>query len=175
MKTLSIATMCGCLFLALSGAAQADAEGDILSLIGVLDAGLCGEKDGDPIYPGCDPEFDGWFGESTDIFRKSGKERKDRGCIPEPEFPAEDSSCNYTNSKAEWRHDTLRASLESSYRKLVEGKDDTANRIVCTFVDKVNVMDDEGKIVPAGADALVDAAELIAKNYLTDCLELDSY
>ena len=175
MKTLSIATLCGCLFLALSGTARADAEGDIVTLIGVLDAGVCWDWDNDPKV-GCDPEFAGWFGESTDVFSNNGKKREDRGCSPMPQFPVEDPSCNFTNSKAEWRHDSLRTNLESAYRKFVEGKFDSANRIVCTFADKVDVMITEGKIDKVvGVANLMEPAEKIAKDHMTECALLDSF
>ena len=173
MKTLSIATLCGCMFLTLSSTARADAEGDIVTLIGVLDAGVCWDWDNDPEAPGCDPEFAGWFGESTDVFSNNGKKREDRGCSPMPQFPVEDPSCNFTNSKAEWRHDSLRTNLESAYRKFVQYKFDSANRHVCSFVDKVEVMFSDQKIDSAGRDALVPRAEQIARDIGIDCLDLD--
>ena len=174
MKTLFFATLSGCMLLALSGTARADAEADILSLIGILDSGMCTYEDGD-MDPsnGCDSEFDGWFGESTDDFKIKGKKRKDRGCDPEPLYPAEASECNYTNSKAEWRHDALRAALESTYRDFVKDNFDSSNRYACYFVGQVESMLTEQKIDANGRDALVPPAELIARDIGTDCLDLD--
>ncbi len=169
-------------FCALSSAGQTqdsadtvDVEtiaGSIITLIGQIDAGLCiHENEGDA--SSCVAYFDGWYGNSNEEFKK-GKKRKDRGCNPMPIYPAEDSSCNVTNSKAEHRHDALRAAAESSYRDLVKYKFEAANRYICHFVDQVEQMYADRKIDQEGRDTLVPPAEEIARQIDTDCLDLDS-
>ena len=182
MKITMRSVLTGTLFCALSsiGWAQdsddaADVEqiaGSILTLIGQLDLGLC--KYESAADDSCAAYFSGWFGDSDEVFKKGGKKRNDRGCIPEPIFPAEDSTCNYTNSKAEHRHDALRAAAESSYRDLVKYKVDSANRYICHFVSQVERMYDDSKVDREGRDTLVPPAEEIARQIGMDCLDLDS-
>ena len=172
MKRVGIASLSLCMALALPLSANAGVKSDVVTLTGLVNAGLCAYGDGDwSIANGCDEEFIGWYGASE---KKYTNEREEPDCKPKSRFPIESADCNATGSKAEWRHDGLREILDSAHKKLDNGNKEGANRQMCNFVAKVKKMHNAGRIDSEGREALVPPAKKIARKIGVSCANLEA-
>jgi len=172
MKTLTIASLGLCIALAVPMNANAGVKDDIVTLAGLVNAGLCVHYDGDGIVAnGCDEVFSGWYG-ASDVPYTNDREEPD--CKPKSMFPIESADCNATASKAEWRHDTLRGLIDAAHKKFDNGNTEGANRRMCAFVNKVKKLHKAGRIDSEGRAALVPPAKKLAKKMGMSCAELEA-
>ena len=167
MKNLYLAIVVLCVALALPLNANAGVKSDVVTLTGLVNAGLCAYGDGDwSIANGCDEEFVGWYGTSE---RKYNDDREEPDCKPKSRFPIESADCNATGSKAEWRHDGLREILDTAHKRLDNDNREGANRQMCKFVNKVEKFYAAGRIDTEGRNALVRPAKKIARRLGVRC------
>jgi len=153
------------------GSFAAQAEGvqeDIYFLSYLVDEQLCIEgREGYFCSEDKEVVLVGAFGRSDDLMQPASKSDRQRERVnkkydlscDEYAHPIEDPHCNYTTSKAEWRHDSLRLKLESADQAYDQGKDPAGAIYLCTFASDIYSMRDAGAITPEGYTAIVNNGE----------------
>ena len=147
-----------------SVSAQAEIEDAVQTLIADLDTILCDEYSVDE-YGWCVEGFDGAFGSAADPknqFKGPDKNRENRKrvCEYDPVFPheIEAANCNSTDTKPEWRHDSLKLKLQSALVEYIKGRDDAGDVYMCTYLAESELMHSNGYISDDGYGILMQTA-----------------